>query len=135
MGAGIGLKNCFWVYSWLLFSEFCSFSARSCSFEFLLWLLLGCDNKGLLITLHLNKKFPPGWMDWSANIWSLVPSTDQLKQGQHQLSGQLGPGVAITKFKNGYISFVYFPHHHNGNKRISSNHEQTTYESWDGICK
>ena len=71
-------------------------------------LLLGCDNKGLLITLHLNKKFPPGWMDWSANIWSLVPSTDQLKQSQDQLSGQLGPGVAITKFKNGYISFVYF---------------------------
>ena len=74
----------------------------------MLWLLLGCDNKGLLITLHLNKKFPPGWMDWSANIWSLVPSTDQLKQSQDQLSGQLGPGVAITKFKNGYISFVYF---------------------------
>ena len=47
-------------------------------------------------------------MDWSVNIWSLVPSTDQLKQSQDQLSGQLGPGVAITKFKNGYISFVYF---------------------------
>ena len=69
---------------------------------------LGCDNKGLLITLHSNKKFPPGWIDWSVNIWSLLLFTDELKQSQDQLSGQLGPGVAITKFKNGYISFVYF---------------------------
>ena len=37
-------------------------------------------------------------MDWSVKIWSLVPSTDQLKQSQDQLSGQLGLGVAITKF-------------------------------------
>ena len=48
-------------------------------------------------------------MDWSVNIWSLVLSTDQLQQSQDQLSGQLGLGVAITKFLNGYISFVYYP--------------------------
>ena len=61
-------------------------------------LFLGCDNKGLLITLHSNTKFPPGWIDWSVNIWTLLLSTEELKQSQDQLSGQLGPGVAITKF-------------------------------------
>ena len=96
-----------------------------------LWLLLGCDYKGRLITLDSNKKFPSGWMDWSVNIWSLLPSTDQLKHSQDQLSDEWSAGTWGGNYQ--ILKRIYFlcilSHHHNGNKRISSNHEQSTYES------